>query len=174
MSSESSIEPSPDELLRRYMALRHLRSSPRAFDPVAMQGLWRDRACGRCKGTKWVSTRAKGGGEIDRCARCGRPWGVEVRIIPKGVIQSSPIVGAHEQRLVELATLGQMFSRVPLWHLRAWVVYLETRSSRDAADECQDRWPRAPFAWTRQRVLMLTRAARAAVEAAIARSTDSD
>ena len=172
---------SPDAVLWRYIELKESLSSPRTSTALKDMGLmpvkvcetarcprcW-DKLCPKC-GTRRCRCRGRGcHSRVYRfnrdmqplCVCCGKHWVYELTVCGPGDLPHWR-VGTQDDRLSELGTLVVLLQKPKLWERRAWMLCVTGQLTlRDAADEARRLWPRAPFAWNKDRVARLMAAAR--------------
>ena len=167
----------PDAVLWQLLELHETLSSPRSFSALRNIGLGPvsecvNPRCRNCGLRHCQSDRRRWDAEMRLvCACCGKRWQYEVMLCGPGEMPGSRRTDLTDLRFAQLGTLIALVHKPALWERRAWFVYLlEGRGLRGAAERCQRRWPRAPFAWNKDRVYRLVASARATVERELLRA----
>jgi hypothetical protein len=149
----------PDSLVRTWASLCE-SGDLHGFDPVAQRGLVHAIRCDKCRSR--IRHRTRGGDY--RCGKCGVPWPSEERLTLRGAVDCSKRPGGAELRIARRLDLGVTIgafwrARDWRWHARAYfaAVLLQdehgrTMSIRSLTLRLADHFPRAPFAWRRDRV----------------------
>ena len=160
----------PDAVLWQLLELRRTLSSPTSSGALSNIGVFpalqcantRCRRCGcqRCESRKYTWNR-----DLKLvCTCCQRFW--PPASLPCGAV-GLPMArkgGVVADRFAEFGTLVALAHKPRLWERRAWMVYvLDADGYRDTAVLCQRQWPRAPFAWNKDKVHRLVLSARATV-----------
>ncbi len=151
---------SPEEIVRAYFAWADSIGAP-ALNPVAQEG--RIYAA-ECSGCHHQVRHSKGKGlkvRTEVCGRCGRPWPYEDRYVLRGNLQISTRPGSTEHRLSPWCDIGPVLMRLydhreHRWAIRVFCARaLGNLSLREVARDAAEKYPRAPFLWTKDRVAVL-------------------
>lgn len=137
---------SADHLIWKFIELGEKLAAPHTGSGVLHSGIVYADACAHCPGKTWMP---KGFGQPPFrfyrpvCRRCQSDWGLFMADIRTFQVDH----GRHDyagDRLAELATLGRMLQKVPLWHLRVWVLRVLSSSLtwEEVTQEARQRWRR--------------------------------
>lgn len=139
---------SGDEALQRYAELYKRLAEPAAFDPIALRKIVHAKECNAC-GSK---TRH---GEV--CGACGAAWESWEQGVPKGAIarnrKEKRSRAPGELGLTDLGTLALAWDELEVWLQRIyWLHVVVGYGYRDIVRFGLERWPTAPFAWSKTNV----------------------
>ena len=158
----------PEDIVVRYFNWSASIGAP-ALDPVAVHGRVYAIECKACH-HQIRHSKCKGLTiRTEVCGRCGRPWDFEDQFILRGNLQITRRPGSTEHWLSPWVDIGPELQRLydhreHRWPVRTFCARcIGQLSLREVATEASERFRRAPFAWTKERVATLYDQGRAVV-----------
>jgi ribosomal protein L37AE/L43A len=164
------VKRGPDAWIEWYLRERE-RIGPRSVDPVAQRGTLLAPRCRACPSRDRRQKEAGGWA----CARCGCNWPSRDAYTLKGQVQAQPRNDGAERALALFVDVGAALHRFTTsrrwtWEARAYLRAIQGGTLRDIAAHGAVHWPRAPFAWNKDRVCLLVTAGRAEWRRRLARA----